>query len=195
MNLVQEIQVKAEIAGQLTDWIAPAPGRRVTGAEVGVKQGRLSEQLLACIPSLTLFLVDWWRPAPAAGDYAQSGDPAANADGPEVESWLDEAIRRTLPNYARCRFVPCDSVRAARFVPDEWLDFVFLDADHSYESRLADLRAWAPKVRPLGLIAGGLFHSAFGGDCCERALREWHRETARPFAVEHGPSKTWGFRR
>ena len=34
------------------------------------------------------------------------------------------------------------------------VDFVFVDADHSTEGVLRDLTAWAPKVRPGGLIVG-----------------------------------------
>jgi len=46
------------------------------------------------------------------------------------------------------------SVEAASQYADESLDLVFLDADHTYESVLADLQAWYPKVKPGGLIAG-----------------------------------------
>ena len=37
---------------------------------------------------------------------------------------------------------------------DGTLDFVYLDAGHDYASVLEDLQAWAPKVRPGGMLAG-----------------------------------------
>jgi hypothetical protein len=46
------------------------------------------------------------------------------------------------------------SVRAAQLFADESVAFCFIDADHSYESVTADLRAWWPKVRPGGMLAG-----------------------------------------
>jgi hypothetical protein len=46
------------------------------------------------------------------------------------------------------------SVRAAELFADESVAFCFIDADHSYESVTADLRAWWPKVRPGGMLAG-----------------------------------------
>lgn len=46
------------------------------------------------------------------------------------------------------------SVKAAKLYNDKSLDFVWIDAGHSYEEVLEDLRAWYPKVRIGGLIAG-----------------------------------------
>ncbi len=46
------------------------------------------------------------------------------------------------------------SVGAAAIFADASVDFVFLDANHSYESVVNDLRAWWPKIRPGGMLAG-----------------------------------------
>ncbi len=190
----RDLDVKRGIADQLLHWLGDPTGA-VRGAEIGVKQGRLSEQLLSGCFGLQLYLVDWWRPSPSDGDYARSGDPAANASAGEIDRWLGETLQRLDPYRGRCHFLPCDSVLAARFVPDDSLDFVFLDADHSYQHRLQDLRAWAPKVKAGGLVAGGLIHSAFGGDCCRRAILKWHEEAGRFPDILLGPSKTWSFRK
>ena len=45
------------------------------------------------------------------------------------------------------------------FIPeDESLDFVFIDADHSYNGVMRDVEAWAPKVRKGGMIIGHDIH-------------------------------------
>lgn len=36
----------------------------------------------------------------------------------------------------------------------EPVDYLYIDADHSYEGVMADLRAWVPHVRPGGLLLG-----------------------------------------
>ena len=65
------------------------------------------------------------------------------------------------------------SVRAAAFVKDN-LDFVFIDAAHDYENCLADIKAWLPKVKKGGVIAGHDIHVAFPG--VKKAVEEMFAE-------------------
>jgi hypothetical protein len=46
------------------------------------------------------------------------------------------------------------SAETARAFADSSLDFVFIDARHTYEAAREDIAAWWPKVKPGGLIAG-----------------------------------------
>jgi predicted O-methyltransferase YrrM len=46
------------------------------------------------------------------------------------------------------------SAPAAQQFADNSLDFVFIDAIHTYEAVSEDLQAWVPKVRVGGLIMG-----------------------------------------
>jgi hypothetical protein len=47
-----------------------------------------------------------------------------------------------------------DSLNAARLFSDGGLDWVHIDADHSYAACKADIEAWAPKVKIGGVVAG-----------------------------------------
>jgi len=47
-----------------------------------------------------------------------------------------------------------DSLSAAARWDDGHFDFVFIDADHSYESVKRDITGWYPKVRSGGLLCG-----------------------------------------
>ena len=43
---------------------------------------------------------------------------------------------------------------ACKHIPDGHLDFVFIDADHTYEGVKRDIELWEPKVQENGLIMG-----------------------------------------
>ena len=46
------------------------------------------------------------------------------------------------------------SLEAVKFYDDNSLDFVFIDAEHSYESVIQDIQAWLPKIKKGGILAG-----------------------------------------
>ncbi|MBS0649710.1 MAG: class I SAM-dependent methyltransferase [Verrucomicrobia bacterium] len=54
----------------------------------------------------------------------------------------------------RIALVESDTVQASHLFPDHSFDLIFIDADHTYEGVLADLKAWYSKVRPGGIICG-----------------------------------------
>ncbi len=85
----------------------------------------------------------------------------------------------------------CLSWDAAALYADASLDFVFIDADHAYESVLKDIKAWLPKVKPGGLIAGHDYSQDFPGVMLAVAecFAEWrvHRGEKYPAASELQP--------
>ena len=52
-----------------------------------------------------------------------------------------------------------DSADSAAAFADESVDFVFIDADHSYAGISRDITAWLPKVKRGGVLAGHDYHS------------------------------------
>ena len=193
-----EARAKAAIAQALLAEVRPlAPRGPIRMAEVGVKRGQLAARLLAFEPRLHLWLVDRWAPAGPEDAYWQSGDPAANASPAECKAWYEEMLRRTDKGWRRTVVMAMDSLVAASSMMDGYLHAVFLDADHSYEARLADLEAWTRKVMPGGLVAGGLWTSRFGGDGCARAVAQFlalHDWTDK-VTVTMGPEHTWWFKK
>lgn len=54
----------------------------------------------------------------------------------------------------RITVLPIASTVAANYIEDGSVFAAFIDANHRYEHVLADIRAWYPKVKPGGFLAG-----------------------------------------
>jgi len=63
------------------------------------------------------------------------------------------AWKKTRRNRNRRTIIHGDSVEASHLFDDGVLDFVFIDAMHTYEGVRRDL-IWCEKVRPGGLVCG-----------------------------------------
>lgn len=124
------------------------------GAEVGVALGATSEALLRRCPNLRLTMVDSWQAYDSEHPYFRSGDGCARLTEAEQQRRADLARRRTEFASERRVILRADSTAGAEHVADETLDFVFLDADHTYAAVRRDLRAWWPKLRRGGLFCG-----------------------------------------
>ena len=61
------------------------------------------------------------------------------------------------------------TTQAASNFADGSVDFVFIDADHSYEAVKQDIQTWLPKVRHGGVLAG---HDYGWAGTVQRAVHE-----------------------
>jgi hypothetical protein len=116
------------------------------GAEIGVQGGMTYKRLLACPSIERLYAVDEWRERPD------------HVPGNQYLGWKHETneatVRRLAAESGKGVVLQMDSTAAAGKIGDGELDFVFIDADHSTLGVWSDIRAWWPKVREGGLVAG-----------------------------------------
>lgn len=71
-----------------------------------------------------------------------------------VDNFPHEAGLKRLAGYPHVRLVEADAVAFAEAQPPGTVAAVYLDNDHGYEHVRRELRAWRPKMRPGGVLAG-----------------------------------------
>jgi predicted O-methyltransferase YrrM len=94
--------------------------------------------------------VDWCR---GSKEFEEHGEDVGRY-WTETGKMAGELVRNLLQSGCDVPLVVDRSAAGAGYFADGSLWFVFLDADHSYESVKADIAAWWPKVAPGGRIAG-----------------------------------------
>jgi hypothetical protein len=129
--------------------VLPAGG---VAAEVGVAKGAFSRRILALNRPRTLHLIDPWV---AQADPTYAPDPG-NAPQPVHEERYAKVLRKLRGPIARGQVVvhrEFSKKAAAAFAP-ETFDWVYIDAMHTFDAALADLRAFAPLTKPEGFLWG-----------------------------------------
>ncbi len=119
-----EVLVNCRLLAQRLDLIDQFPKGAVI-AELGVERGRFSRAILAQARPAELHLVDL--------DFS--------------------LLARDVAKSPLIRRHQGPTVEIAGQFPDGHFDVVYVDADHTFEGVTADIRAWAPKVKPGGLMA------------------------------------------
>jgi hypothetical protein len=117
------------------------------GVEVGVFRGEFSEQVLIKWHGKKLYLVDPWA---FQSDYLDSWGGSDDA----MERLLHCTLNRLHRFRARIDVIRKRSDQAALRFADAVLDFVYIDANHSFSAVANDLQLWYPKIRTGGLLAG-----------------------------------------
>lgn len=109
--------------------------------EVGTDRGLFAEQFLDRFAGEILVCVDAWAPYPEM-PFDRTPD-------------LLMAATRLTRFGDRVKLARASSTEAAPVIGRRYQPgFVYVDADHRYESVLTDLRAWWPWVIPGGVLAG-----------------------------------------
>lgn len=153
-----------EIAKQLQD------GDRI--AELGVLWGRSTAYMCQCLKDMnknvTFYCVDLWDSV---------GVPQFNEENNEalirnIGSDYTEKIKKD-PNVMYKKFlhnmklsnslhyitpIKLSTTEAHEYIADGELSFCFIDADHTYEGVLLDIKNWRKKIMKGGILAGHDFY-------------------------------------
>lgn len=123
------------------------------GVEVGVKRGFYMKSLMEGWKRASLYVqVDLW-------EHQENYDDIANVNNSTHLSFMREACdigmdmksKGYVNDIIQCKDF---STECVKFFPDASLDFVYIDARHDRLGVLEDLKAYWPKVKRGGVIAG-----------------------------------------
>tara|TARA_R110000824_G_scaffold49053_4_gene137956 strand:+ start:987 stop:1814 length:828 start_codon:yes stop_codon:yes gene_type:complete len=122
-------------------------------AEVGVWDGNSLAVYLNTLKSLNgkVYLIDWWKGSKYVGDGLNM-------------KWKDEIYEKeyqqvlniveTCDAKDNVVILRGDSTDMAKHIKDGELDLCFIDAGHSHEECLKDIKSYFPKVKKGGIMSG-----------------------------------------
>lgn len=120
--------------------------------EGGAWKGKSSSYLCDHCKDFNVYIVDTWE-----------GSPEFNLD---IRARREKAFDAFLKNMRGRHYnlLKMPSNEAVKKFPDNSLDVVFIDMNHSYESVKEDIKIWYPKVKVNGYLAGHDYNTgAFPG--------------------------------
>ena len=117
------------------------------GAWLGASTIYLARSIKQADRQIKLHVVDTWTGCPTTPN-----EIVEQHGGSIFPLFLENVRRAGVADMIHP--LEMDSLQAACEFADESLDFVFIDATHTYDAVLADLEAWWPKIRYGGVLAG-----------------------------------------
>jgi predicted O-methyltransferase YrrM len=137
------------------------------GAEVGVWEGTNAKRICQAIPNLEkLYLVD---------PYSRYGLNRRNFSEDKNERVFNKAQRKTR-NY-NVEFIRDLSENAVRQIPDESLDFVYIDGNHKYDFTMLDILLWSRKVKKGGIVSGhDYYNDPKSKSECKNAVNDYTKQ-------------------
>ena len=107
------------------------------GAEVGVRRGQFAEVFCKNIKGLHMTCIDPWA-------------PYSNYTKTRQDRYFDITKKRLEPYNVT--FIRKTSMEALADVPDNSLDFVHIDGDHSFDYVCPDIIFWTKKLKSHGVM-------------------------------------------
>jgi hypothetical protein len=132
-------------------------GLRGNGAEIGVAHGKFSEKWIPSSPLAKVFLIDPWKEY-GAGEYLDGNN--------QLQSEQDRRFKMVCEKMAkygdRVQIMRMESIEASKQFPNDFFDFLYIDANHQYQYVKTDLQIWYPKMRAGGVFAGHDYNNSVG---------------------------------
>lgn len=142
----------ANSASRFQLWVEFLRAIRVESmAEIGVYRGRFAAEMLAACSSIhRYYMIDPWR-------HLDDWNKPANTDDDRFAAYLAETQANTEFAGNKRIILRGTTTEVVDQIPDDSLDFVYVDGDHTLRGIAIDLINVYPKVRAGGWIGGDDF--------------------------------------
>lgn len=114
------------------------------GAWKGCSTAYMAVEIINSGKRINFDVVDTWKGSAAHGITTQQ----------QEEELYREFLQNTMDVRHVLRPIRATSLQASRLYEDGSLDFVFIDAEHTYADVLVDINSWFPKIKEGGFIGG-----------------------------------------
>ena len=127
--------------------------KHAVGCEVGVHAGDTTKFILENLPGIKKYhAIDPWV------SYEMYDGKMYRKPGNRKHKTFDAAYKNYLkaikPFKQHIVTYRMTSVEAAVYIGKNYLDWVFIDANHEYEYIKENLKLWSKRVKPGGLVSG-----------------------------------------
>ena len=114
--------------------------------EVGVWKGDFSKQIWNISSPNLLVLVDSWK----FDEKVRGCAPQVSGEEPLNQNFFDQAKKDTydkFENVQNVNILDLNSLEASSKYEDNFFDYIYIDAEHTYKAVTKDLEAWYPKLK------------------------------------------------
>ena len=139
------------------------PPTYVLGCEIGVWEGWYTSFLIANT-SMHIIAIDPWVSTDSYSETYGSYTMEDVEKNPRLRGndgfvWQEARYMAALDNLKgfpseKWTVLRGYSYKLKHFFPNESVDFVYIDGEHSYEAVSKDIADWWPKISPGGILAG-----------------------------------------
>lgn len=149
--------------------------KRLVGAEVGVWRGNYTIEILERLDVKKLYLIDPYAAYETYEDHEKK----------EIKS-AEKQAREQLEQYKqKLVWIHDFSHKAVNWIPENVLDFVYIDGNHNYGPVLADVTAYTQILKEGGLMSGHDFRQTEEGRVVDAVEDYCHLGNTRQLETDH----------
>jgi len=109
--------------------------------EIGVNAGNNFLHLLKTAHPILFYGIDIWT------------DQNSKTSNEDLDKFYKN-LKQIESVNSHIKIIKKFSINASMGFPDNFFDFIYIDADHTYESVKEDINAWWPKIKMNGILSG-----------------------------------------